>query len=43
MKTFILASVFLAILIQLPSAVFAQDETPQNINKLLNNQVIVSR
>jgi hypothetical protein len=41
MKFFVLALFFLAIFNNSP--VLGQDETPQNINKLLNNQVIVSR
>lgn len=43
MKIFILAAFVFVALIQNPSFISAQDETPQNLNKLLNNQVIVSR
>lgn len=43
MRFYILASFIFVVLIQNPSVVRAQDDSAQNINKLLNNQMIVSR
>ncbi|CRL06707.1 CLUMA_CG019523, isoform A [Clunio marinus] len=43
MKNFTFVHLFLLILIINQSWVYAQDDSPQNINKLLNNQVVVSR
>lgn len=43
MKFYILASFVIVAIINNPLAVKAQDDSPQNINKLLNNQMIVSR
>jgi len=43
MKFYIFASFVFVVLLQNASIISAQDESPQNINKLLNNQVVVSR